>query len=117
MSKNQPSGQLELKKCVPKMLDLKERNFGKTQKAKERAVAARMVTDLECNGVCRGAVEVTNLAANLNKTDALAQECVRTFPTQHLDGRIWLHRLDAAVGMRDGIDLRYHIRVFPRHTR
>ena len=117
MSKNQPSGQLELKKCVPKMLDLKERNFGKTQKAQERAVAARMVTDLECNGVCRGAVEVTNLAANLNKTDALAQECVRTFPTQHLDGRIWLHRLDAAVGMRDAIDLRYHIKVFPRHTR
>ena len=74
------------------MLDLKERNFGKTQKAQERAVAARMVTDLECNGVCRGAVEVTNLAANLHKTDALAQECVRTFPTQHLDGRLWIHR-------------------------
>ena len=64
MSKNQPSGQLELKKCVPKMLDLQERNFGKTQKSQERAVAARMVTDLECNGVCRVAVEITNLAAN-----------------------------------------------------
>ena len=74
------------------MLNLKERNFGKTQKAQERAVAARMVTDLECNGVCRGAVEVTNLAANLHKTDALAQECVRTFPKPHLDGRLWMHR-------------------------
>lgn len=72
MSKNQPTGKLELQKCVPKMMDLKERNTGKTQKAQERAVASRMVTDLECNGVCCGAVETVNLAANLNPVDALA---------------------------------------------
>ena len=32
MSKNQPPCQLELKKCVPKMLDLQERNVGKNSK-------------------------------------------------------------------------------------
>ena len=62
------------------MLDRKERNFGKkTQKAQERAVAARMVTDLECNGVCRGAVKNNEFGSQFEQDGCLSTRVCENF--------------------------------------
>ena len=83
----------ETKKCVDKMYALRARQKGATQRQQARAVSGRMITDIEMNGIARGAVEGVNLCANLSKNDALCQECIRTFQTVSLDGQRVLHRL------------------------
>ena len=58
-----------------------------------RSSSGRMITDLEMNNTLRGAVETFNLARHLRREDVLFAECVRTFTTQDVDARAWLHRL------------------------
>ena len=43
--------------------------------------AKKMVTELHTKSVARGAVEGVNLATRYREDDALAAECIRTFPT------------------------------------
>ena len=51
-----------------------------------------MITDLEMNGIYRGAVEQFNLASNLRRNDALFPECVRTFATVAINTQAFFHR-------------------------
>ena len=97
MGKRQPSGKMETHKCIKKMYTLRDKNAGKTQKKRQRAVTNRMVTDIEMNGTLRGAVETFNLAKHLRKNDVLFAECIRTFPTVDVNVRSFLHRLDVEL--------------------
>ena len=74
ITKVQPCGQYELKKCTDKMLLLKERIHGRTASDQVRAVTRRMLTDLEQKGVLRSAVECFNLCVNLREEDSLFQD-------------------------------------------
>ena len=56
-----------------------------------------MVTDLEMNGVLRGAVEEFNLCKNLRQGDVLFAECVRTYATITVNAQEWLHRLEVEL--------------------
>ena len=94
IGKRQPAGKLETKKCVDEMLTLRARQAGKSFAQQQRAVSARMITDIEMNGTLRGAVEVFNLARHLRENDSLFPECVRTFATRDVDARSWLYRLE-----------------------
>ena len=55
IGKRQKIGQLETKKCIDKMVSLRERDKNKTIKQQKRAVNGRMITDVEMNGTARGA--------------------------------------------------------------
>ena len=76
------------------MHKLREMHKGKSEFQQQRAVSGRMITDIEMNGTIRGAVEEFNLCTNLNPSDALFAECIRSFPTVNVDARSWLHRLE-----------------------
>ena len=65
IGKRQKMGMLEMRKCVDKMITLRNRVEGKTPQQQQRAVSGRMITDIEMNGTIRGAVEEYN--------------CVRTY--------------------------------------
>ena len=52
-----------------------------------------MVTDLEMNGVYRGAVEQFDLASNLRRDDVLFPECIRIFQTVDVDTQALFNRL------------------------
>ena len=54
-----------------------------------------LITELEINSTFRGAVELFNLCCNLDQKDILNAECIRTFVSQTVDGRHWMHRLEA----------------------
>ena len=97
IGKRQKVGGLEAKKCIDKMYTLRDRVQGKSQFQKQRAVSGRMVTDIEMNGTMRGAVEEHNLCINLRKNDVLFAECIRTFPTVHVNAQQWLHRLEVEL--------------------
>eukprot|EP00959_Pyramimonas_sp_CCMP1952_P408921 8569686-Pyramimonas_sp.AAC.1 len=45
------------------------------------------------NSTYRGAVEVCNLCCNLDQSDLLKAECIRTFQEHTIDGRAWMNRL------------------------
>lgn len=96
--KIQPAGRYDLKKCVDKMHILRERTKCLPASDKVRAVTRRMLTDLECRGTLRGAVEVFNLCVNFRENDSTAQECIRTFRTASLNGSAFLRRLEAELG-------------------
>ena len=53
-----------------------------------------MITDLECNAVSRGAVELYNLASRMEPGDALAAEALQTFASVSIDARSWSNYLD-----------------------
>ena len=80
-------GKLETKKCVDKMLKLKEKNQEESKYRQQRAVSGRMITDIEMNGALRGAVEEHNLCVQLRSNDALFAECIRTFPSVELSAQ------------------------------
>ena len=92
------AGSYELQKCINKMYNLRDRIDQRSGSDQLRAVTRRMVTDLECNGTLRGAVEGFNLCAFFHEHDSTAQECVRTFMTVSLPGNAFLHRLDTELG-------------------
>ena len=81
IGKAQPAGHMEIKKCIDKMHTLRGTlaRDGKSSRQKQRAVSARMISDLEMNGVFRGAVEEFNLASNLKHNNVMFPECIRTF--------------------------------------
>ena len=102
ISKRQPSGKLETRKCIDKMLSLRERIHGRSLGQQQRAVSGRMITDIETGGTCRGAVETFNLVRNMKKDDILFPECLRSFCTRDIDAAPWFHRLEIEMsGMRD----------------
>ena len=49
------------------------------------------MTELEMNSTYRGAVEVFNLCCNLDQSDVLRAECIRTFNEHAIDGRSWMN--------------------------
>ena len=91
--KRQKIGKLEARKCIEKMLRLRELHKGRSEYQQQRAVSGRMITDIEMNGTIRGAVEEFHLCINLRGNDALFAECIRSFPTVVVDAQNWLHRL------------------------
>ena len=95
IGKAQPAGHMEIQKCIDKMYTLRQSlaRDRKSSRQAQRAVTGRMVTDLEMNGVFRGAVEQFNLASNLKRNDVLFPECIRTFATRSLDTQTFFHRL------------------------
>ena len=95
--KRQKLGRLETKKCVDEMYKLRERQEGKSEFEQQRGVSGRMITDIEMNGTLRGAVEEFNLCMNLRATDVLFAECIRNFPTVHVDAQQWMHRLEVEL--------------------
>ena len=60
----------------------------------QRAVSGRMITDIEMNSTLRGAVGEFNLCVNLKANDVLFAECIRAFPTIHVNCQAWFHRLE-----------------------
>ena len=90
IGKRQPSGGLELKKCVDKLFTLRTKIVGQGKSPQLRAVSGRLMTDLEMNSTFRGAVEVANLCRNLRVNDVLFAECIRTFDSSTIDGRSWM---------------------------
>ena len=90
IGKRQPSGGLELKKCVDKLFTLRGKIAGQGKSSQLRAVSGRLMTDLEINNTFRGAVEVANLCRNLCRNDVLFAECIRTFDSVTIDGRSWM---------------------------
>ena len=101
IGKRQPSGKMELRKCVNNMYNLRNKLQGQSLAAKQRAVSGRMITDLEMNGTYRGAVEIFNLCRHLQENDVLSAECTRTFASFSLDGRAWLQRLSVEMKTDD----------------
>ena len=91
--KRQKIGKQEARKCIEKMLRLRELHKGRSEYQQQRAVSGRMITDIEMNGTIRGAVEEFHLCINLRGNDALFAECIRSFPTVVVDAQNWLHRL------------------------
>jgi len=95
-TKGQAFPKKELQKCVGKMLDIRkvfqEGQFD--EKKRSRRVVSRMITDLECNAVSRGAVELYNLASGMTPGDALAAESLQTFVSLSIDARSWVHYLE-----------------------
>ena len=89
VGKRPPAGALETKKCVDKLFALRQNIKGRGQAAQLWAASGRMVTDLEMNCACRGAVEVVNLCRNRRPNDVVFPECTRTFGSQTTDGRLW----------------------------
>lgn len=101
ITKVQPCGRYELKKCTGNMHSLRERLEMRTTSDQARAVTRRMLTDLEQKGVLRGAVDCFNLCVNLREEDSLFHDCVRTFRSTSFPGSAFLHRLElelAGVG-------------------
>ena len=96
IGKRQPSGSLETKKCVDKLLTLRAKMKGRGKAAQLRASSGRLVTELEMNSTYRGAVEIFNLCKNLNVKDVLMAECIRTFGSQTIDGRNWMHVVETS---------------------
>ena len=97
MNKRQRAGRLEARKCIDKMHALRARVEGKSEYQQQRAVSGRLITDIEMNGTMRGAVEEHNLCINLRSNDVLLAECIRTFPTVHVNAQQWLHRLEVEL--------------------
>ena len=100
MHKRQPTGHMELRKCVEEMKRLKEKIADCSVDKQYRAVTGRMITDLEMNSTTRGAVEIFNLIINMRKDDVLFAECTCTFPTRVINAREWLHQLEIETGHR-----------------
>ena len=92
IGKQQPSGGLELKKCVDKLFTLRTKITGQSKSSQLRAVSGRLMTDLEMNSTFRGAVEVANLCRNLRANDVLFAECIRTFCGVTVNSRSWMYR-------------------------
>ena len=119
IGKAQPAGHMEIKKCIDKMYTLRGRlaDGNKSLRQQQRAVSGRMVTDLEMNGVFRGAVEQFNLATNLRRNDALFPGCVRTFSTRFINTQTFFYRLRTV--MEGGVWMHYTVYVltpwFCRH--
>ena len=99
ISKRQRLGGLETRKCVDKMYTLRARVEGKSAYQQQRAVSGRMITDTEMNGTLRGAVEEFNLCINLRADDALFAECIRTYPSVHVDAQRWLYRVELELSL------------------
>ena len=97
IAKRQPCGRFEAKKCINKMHELRRKKADASAGGKLRAASGRMVTDLEMNGVLRGAVEEFNLCKNLREGDVLFAECVRTYATITVNAQEWLHRLEVEL--------------------
>ena len=95
--KRQKIGQLETRKCIANMHQLRELNEGISEFQQQRAVSNRMITDIEMNGTVRGAVEHFHLSINLHENDALFAKCIRSFPTVTVDAQHWLHRLEVEI--------------------
>ena len=113
VGKAQPAGHMEIKKCIDKMYTLRD-SLAKDKKSfsqKQMAVSGRMVTDLEMNGVVRGAVEQFNLASNLKRNDVLFPECIRTFATRLLDTQTFFHRL--RIALQREVSLQYTVYIPP----
>ena len=76
---------------------LQHRLHDTAKKARNDAAAfkeysRRLLRDLEGKGITRTAVETVNLVANLHANDALAAECIRTFPTVTFPATLLLRR-------------------------
>ena len=56
---------------------------------------------MEMNSTYRGAVEMFNLCKNLRANDTLFAECIRTFSSCVINGRIWMYRLEAFERSKD----------------
>ena len=110
ITKSQPVGRYELKKCVDKMHMLRERIGSRTQRDQVVAVARRMVTDLEMKGVLRESQASFNLCANLRQDDTLFQECIRTFMTVSIPGSAFMQRLYLEL---DGVGGNLSLKVPP----
>ena len=95
IGKRQPGGSMETRKCVKNLHTLRTRNLSKGKASQFRAASGRLITDIEMNSTYRGAVELFNLARNLNERDVLFAECIRTFNEHTVDGRAWLYRLES----------------------
>ena len=101
IGKAQPTGQLEMQKCIKKLESLREKLQGKTRQQELRNVSGRAITDLEMCSTLRGAVEVHNLCRNLNHRDVLFAECIRTFTEHTLLGREWMNYLEELTGAKN----------------
>ena len=113
IGKAQPAGHMELKKCIDKMYTLRESlvRDKKSVSQQQRAVSGRMVTDLEMNGVFRGAVEQFNLASNIKRNDCLFPECIRTFATRSIDSQPFFHRL--RIVLERHLSMQYTVHIPP----
>ena len=82
ITKAQPVGGYELRKCIKNMQTLHDRIAVEYTPADQtRTVSRRMIVDLELRGVLRGGPEVYNLSVHMREDDSLFQECIRTFMT------------------------------------
>ena len=93
--KRQPGGSLEIRKRMKNLHTLRDENRGKGKAAQLRGASGRLITDIEMNSTYRGAVEVFNLARNLNERDVLFAKSIRTLKEHTVDGRAWLYRLES----------------------
>ena len=65
LQNDSPAGASKLRSLSTKMHELSRKKADASAGGKLRAASGRMVTDLEMNGVLRGAVEEFNLCKNL----------------------------------------------------
>ena len=80
------------------MYALNEKLQSTCEQQQQRSVSGRMITDIEMNGTIRGAVEEFNLCTILRINDVLFAECIRTFPTVHVNAQQWLYCLEVEQG-------------------
>ena len=94
IGKRQPTGKLEVRKCMEKMQRLRMKIATRSHASQVRAASGRLMTELEMNSTFRGAVEVFNLCRHLRSGDVLFAECIRTFESCTIDGMQWIWRLN-----------------------
>ena len=92
---------MEIKQCIDKMHALQDRmqTEKKSLGEQRKSVTGRVVTDLEMNGVYRGAVEQSYLARSLRQGDALNAECIHTFASEIVDTSAFFNRLDLSLNV------------------
>ena len=104
IAKAQPAGHMERATILKKIERLRLKGATQSDYKKHRQVSETLCRTLEKDCVAKGAVEVANLQLNMRKNDALNAECIRTFPTYTLDGRMWLNAMQRLCLDEDGED-------------
>ena len=89
--------QLELKKLASRLNQLEERHACSTRQTLGRAFSGRLISDIECGGTRRGAVEVQHLCINARLNDSFFAEFPRSFQDLHVGATEWFNRLETAV--------------------
>jgi len=109
ISKQQKIGQYELKKSIGALPLLEGKLLTRRLRAASHQLAHvvnRMFTTLESKGILRTGTEEFALASEAHDTDKLAAEFIRTFQEESFHGRLFLDRVEAAIGQKMTVEIR-----------